>query len=69
MSEFNAYFKTNFSDEEFSTIGGLVIQEFGKIPERGETVIMGPFLFTILNADNRQIKLVKVTPVPIDISE
>ena len=69
VSEFNTYFKTNFSDKEFSTIGGLVIQEFGKIPERGETVIVGPFLITILNADNRQIKLIKVTPVPIDISE
>ncbi|MDG2421035.1 MAG: transporter associated domain-containing protein [Gammaproteobacteria bacterium] len=67
LDEFNAYFNTDFSDEEFSTIGGLIIQEFGKIPERGESVTLGPFLITVLNADNRQIKLVKVTSIPVDM--
>ena len=69
LDEFNAYFNTDFSDEEFSTIGGLVIQEFGKIPERGESVTLGSFLITVLNADNRQIKLVKVTSIPVDRPE
>jgi len=69
LDEFNTYFNTDFSDEEFSTIGGLVIQEFGKIPERGESVTLGPFLITVLNADNRQIKLVKVTSIPVDRPE
>jgi magnesium and cobalt transporter len=69
LDEFNAYFSTDFSDEEFSTIGGLVIQEFGKIPERGESVTLGPFLITVLNADNRQIKLVKITSIPVDRPE
>jgi len=69
LDEFNAYFNTDFSDEEFSTIGGLVIQEFGKIPERGESVTLGPFLITVLNSDNRQIKLVKVTFIPVDMPE
>lgn len=61
IDEFNEYFDTEFSDQEFTTIGGLVLQQFGHIPERGETVNIGPFLITILNADNRQIKLIKVT--------
>ena len=68
LNDFNSYFKTDFSDQEFSTIGGLVIQKFGKIPERGETVIVAPFLITVLNADNRQIKLIKVTSDSVDIS-
>jgi magnesium and cobalt transporter len=61
VDEFNEYFKTNFSDQEFTTVGGLVLQQFGRIPERGETLHIGPFLVTILNADSRQIKLIKVT--------
>ena len=67
VSEFNEYFKTNFSDEEFSTIGGLVIQEFGRIPERGEKTFIGPFRVTVVNADSRQIKLIKVNSDPVDM--
>ncbi|MDD9888929.1 MAG: CBS domain-containing protein [Gammaproteobacteria bacterium] len=67
LDEFNDYFATDFSDQEFTTIGGLVLQQFGHIPERGETVNIGPFLITILNADNRQIKLIKVTSTLVDI--
>jgi magnesium and cobalt transporter len=60
VDEFNEYFATNFSDQEFTTVGGLVLQKFGHIPERGETIHIGSFLITILNADSRQIKLLKV---------
>jgi len=66
IEEFNDYFKTDFSDQEFSTIGGLVMQHFGHIPERDETTNAGPFLFTVLNADSRQIKLLKVTSTLVD---
>lgn len=69
LDEFNEYFETELSDEEFTTIGGLVLQQFGHIPERGETVNIGPFLITILNADSRQIKLIKVTVSTDDIDK
>jgi len=61
VDEFNSYFGTDFSDQEFTTIGGLVLQEFGHIPERGEMITVGDFGIIILNADSRQIKLLKVT--------
>jgi magnesium and cobalt transporter len=61
VDEFNCYFGTDFSDQEFTTIGGLVLQEFGHIPERGEMITVGDFGIIILNADSRQIKLLKVT--------
>ena len=66
VDEFNEYFKTEFSDQEFTTVGGLVLQQFGRIPERGESLNIGPFLITILNADSRQIKLIKVTSKTLD---
>jgi len=65
VDEFNEYFSTDFSDQEFTTVGGLILQQFGHIPERGETIRIGPFLITILNADSRQIKLIKVTSTAI----
>ena len=66
MDEFNEYFGTKFKDQEFTTVGGLVLQQIGHIPERGETINIGPFLITVLNSDSRQIKLVKVTSTLID---
>jgi magnesium and cobalt transporter len=66
VDEFNEYFGTQFSDQEFTTLGGLVLQQIGHIPERGETTNIGPFLVTVLNADSRQIKLLKVTSTLVD---
>ena len=61
VDEFNEYFDTELSDQEFTTIGGLVLQKFGHIPERSESIEFGPFQITVLNADSRQIKLLKVS--------
>lgn len=62
IDEFNEHFKTNFSDEEFDTIGGLVMQQFGRLPGRDESVELGPFRFTVLSADGRTIRLLRVAP-------
>ena len=66
VDEFNEYFGTQLNDQEFTTLGGLVLQQIGHIPERGETINIGPFLVTVLNADSRQIKLLKVTSTLVD---
>ena len=61
IEDFNEYFGTEFSDEEFDTIGGLVTHKLGRLPKRGETIIIENMSFKILNADNRRIRLMKVT--------
>ncbi|UCE77516.1 MAG: CBS domain-containing protein [Gammaproteobacteria bacterium] len=61
IEDFNEYFSTEFSDEEFDTIGGLVTHKLGRLPKRGETIIIENMSFKILNADNRRIRLMKVT--------
>lgn len=61
IDEFNEFFHSRFREEEFDTVGGLVTQEFGRIPERDESIGIGPYLFKVLNADTRQIKLLQVT--------
>ncbi|UOO82450.1 CBS domain-containing protein [Uruburuella testudinis] len=55
IEDINEYFGTDYSDEEVDTIGGLVIQEIGHLPVRGEKVIIGPLQFTIARADNRRL--------------
>ena len=55
IEDINQYFGTDYSDEEADTIGGLVIQEIGHLPVRGEKVIIGPLQFTIARADTRRL--------------
>ncbi|HET8692697.1 MAG TPA: transporter associated domain-containing protein [Steroidobacteraceae bacterium] len=69
VPEFNAYFGTRFSDEEFDTIGGLVMHQFGRLPRRGETVTMEGLEFKVMRADRRRIGELRVTtPEPLPAS-
>ena len=63
IEEFNEHFKSSFSDSEFDTIGGIALSCFGHLPERGETIEVDSFHFKVLNADNRAIRLLEVTPL------
>ena len=68
VQEFNAYFGTRFSDEEYDTIGGLVMHQFGRLPRRGEAVSMDGIEFKVLRADRRRIDQLRVTtpgPLPV----
>ena len=61
IADFNEYFGTHLSDEEFDTIGGLVAHGFGRVPRRGDAVKLGELEFRVLRADRRRIDLLKVT--------
>lgn len=61
IEDFNVYFGTSFSDEEFDTIGGLVMHQFGRLPKRGEAVTIGDMEFKVLRSDRRRIDLLRVT--------
>lgn len=55
INDFNDYFGTNYSDEEFSTIGGLVTHHFGYLPTKDEITSFDAFEVRILRSDSRQI--------------
>lgn len=59
IDEFNEQLNTNFSDETYDTIGGIVLNSFGYLPTRGETITIGSLEFKIINADARRIKLLE----------
>lgn len=61
ITDFNEYFNIQFSDEEFDTIGGLVLQGFGHLPKRGEILKIENYFFKILHSDNRRIYLLELT--------
>ncbi|GAB1264734.1 HlyC/CorC family transporter [Aurantivibrio infirmus] len=63
IEEFNEYFTSGFSDEEFDTVGGIVTKAFGHLPLRNETTEIDGFQFRVLYSDNRQIHLLRVIKV------
>jgi len=60
IEEFNDFFKTRFSTDEFDTIGGLVLSRLGHMPKRDEMVSIDGLSFRILRSDNRRIYLFEV---------
>jgi magnesium and cobalt transporter len=66
IHEFNEYFGTDFSDEEFDTIGGLATHFLGRLPRRGESFVMNGLEFRVLRADRRRLDTLRVV-TPQDI--
>lgn len=60
IEDFNEYFDCELSDEEFDTIGGLVLHELGRLPRRGERLEYGGFRFRVSKADRRRIDSLQV---------
>src|SRR5436190_24143347 len=60
IAAFNDALGARFSDEEFHTIGGLVLQAFGRLPKRGEATTIDNFRFKVVRADSRRIYTLQV---------
>jgi magnesium and cobalt transporter len=69
IADFNEYFHTDFPDEEFDTIGGLVVQHIGHLPKLGERIVIGKLLFKILRADNRRVYMLQLTLLPNPVED
>ena len=55
IADFNERLGSNFADDEFDTIGGMVTSEFGHLPEPGEETVLGGFQFRVTRADDRRV--------------
>ncbi len=60
IDDFNEYFNADFSDEEFDTVGGLVVHQFGHVPRSGEQTRIGSFEFRVSRADRRRVIALEV---------
>ncbi|HQV08126.1 MAG: CBS domain-containing protein [Thauera sp.] len=64
IEDFNEAFATHFSDEEYDTVGGLVIRHFGRLPKRGEAVELEGLKIQVLRADSRRVHTLVVERLP-----
>ena len=60
IDDFNEYFKADLIDKEYDTVGGLVIHEFGRMPRRGESIVVDGFHFKVVQADRRRVHALEV---------
>src|SRR5437868_599329 len=63
IGDFNEHFGADFSDDEFDTVGGLVLQAFGRLPKRGEAVTVGDYRFRVIRADSRRLYTLQMEPL------
>lgn len=61
IDDFNEYFKANLDDSEYETVGGLIMQSFGYMPKRNEVTEIEGFTFRVVNADSRQLHLLRLS--------
>ena len=64
VEDFNDYFAVSWSDDDFDTVGGFVVNQFGHLPARDEQVAIGGFEFKVLRADNRRVHLLEMRILP-----
>lgn len=63
IEDLNEELGTRFSDEEYDTIGGLVMHELGRLPRKGEAFELDGMRFTVLRADRRRIHSVRLRQI------
>ena len=61
VEDFNEQLDAGFDESEFDTVGGVVVKAFGYLPERGEELTLGGLKFSVLRADQRRVRLFRVT--------
>jgi magnesium and cobalt transporter len=60
IADFNGAFGTQYDEQEFDTIGGLVLSRFGRVPKRGEQISFDGLNFRVLRSDSRRLHLLQV---------
>ena len=69
IDEFNQFFNSGFSDDEYDTLAGMLMKHFGHLPKRGESIMIDRFLFKVMSADSRRIKQIQVVLLPSSRTE
>ncbi|MDR4516649.1 MAG: CBS domain-containing protein [Nitrosomonas sp.] len=63
IDNFNEVAGANFNDDDYDTVGGLVLNKFGRLPTRNESVVIDDFKFTVLSADSRRLYMLKAEKI------
>lgn len=62
VEDFNEQFRVGFDEDEFDTVGGVVVKAFGRLPESGEEVTLEGLRIAVVRADQRRVHLFRIVP-------
>ncbi|MCA3072766.1 MAG: CBS domain-containing protein [Rhodocyclaceae bacterium] len=65
IEDLNERIGSSFATEDYDTIGGLVVNAFGRVPRRNDRIELGDCEFLVLRADRRRLHLVQVIRTPV----
>jgi len=68
IEDFNAALGSDFSDEDYDTVGGLVLKAAGQLPKRGERFTIEDMIFTVLRVDSRRLYSLLVERKPEEVA-
>ena len=60
ISEFNSQYGASLDDTDYTTIGGYIFGQLGRLPRVGDRVTVGPFTFEVIEMDGRRVKTVRL---------
>jgi magnesium and cobalt exporter, CNNM family len=60
ISEFNAQFGAALDDTDYTTIGGYIFGQLGRLPRPGDRVSVGPFTFEVVEMEGRRVKTIRL---------
>jgi putative hemolysin len=69
IEELNEALDWSLPKQDYETVAGLVLATLHRIPRMGEEFQVGGYTITVLDADARHVKAVKVTPPPSSAAE
>ncbi|PIE51438.1 hypothetical protein CSA37_11975 [Candidatus Fermentibacteria bacterium] len=65
VDDLNDLLVTDFEeDEDFESVGGLVYHTLGRIPEPGDSTVIGKWKFTVEKVSGQRIVFVRISPQP-----
>lgn len=69
IAQFNEAFGAEFSNQQADTVGGLLTCHLARVPSKGEVVEVQSLRFEVLRADARQVHMLKVQMLPVQLDE
>jgi CBS domain containing-hemolysin-like protein len=68
ISDFNAEYGASLDDSDYTTIGGYIFGELGRLPRVGDRVTVGPFTFEVIEMDGRRVRTIRIQSAKSDDS-
>ena len=67
LSELESALGHSFDRDDVSTVGGLVLAEFGRVPRSGESIDVEGFRLVVEHVVRRRVKRIGVYRTPVDV--